>query len=399
VAVRAEGVQADQLRNEFQAHSQEELNQRNLQRCADRFGWARRVRRLKFHDDRVKNRFFMAEIFEIHKFMRTTADPKKWSFETPSHWIKKTLTQPDPTPRRSPFALSHPCQILHSIEIRTPSVGTTMNLPLEPKVSVDSEFVQFWRRRRVGSGSWTMEFSLTTCADAVPPEKIAKHQRDVQQIWNAAVCQLTLPRGVKKPAAGPEFGELRLTAPSPSDPIPEERGDAPQQLNFPNLKLAFAARAWPRVKILDDKVRVYAKPNIDAEQVCLLTDCPEARMGAEVNGFLNVQLADGQEGSVLKTTSVFRMRELAVDQDSVAIYKLPDEASPVLATLSKGASLTLRSPLMQQNGADWLEVSTAQGEVGFINTTTIQAAPTKADKTSPGKSGGLAHKLFGFLRR
>jgi hypothetical protein len=259
VVVVARGNHAGALRQQLANEGLEAFAKKRLRRCAERFSQARRVGSLQYRDDRAANEFFLAEIFEIKDFL--TLDPKtKWyKLEIANDYIANLLGAPEAGPRRAPFALPHPCNIVHTIELHS--------IALPPAVvqqrTVASDYLHFTRLRKTLAGYWTMILTVSTRADAVPPESLDEHRQTIREIRTQSTWSLLVPPGDPRPRERGDFGALpnpsaptsSIPAPSqprpPSPPLPapgssarknaattaSRNGVAPPQTPFPRLRL------------------------------------------------------------------------------------------------------------------------------------------------------------------
>jgi hypothetical protein len=204
VVVAARGSHAEALRQELAGAGLEALAQKRLRLCAHRFTRAQRVGPMRYRDDRAANEFFLAEIFEIKDFL--TLDPKTKSFKLAlaNDYSADLLTTPEAGPRRAPFALPHPCNIVHTIELHS--------VALPPAVvqqeSLDSDYLYFNRLRKTLAGFWTMQLTLSTLADAVPPESLEEHRKMIQKIRAQSAWSILLPAGDPRPDQRSDFGSL-----------------------------------------------------------------------------------------------------------------------------------------------------------------------------------------------
>jgi hypothetical protein len=217
VVVAARGCHAEALRHEFESEGLEALAKKRLRLCADRFTNAKRVGALEYRDDRAANEFFLAEIFEIKDFL--TIDPKsKWyKLKLPNDYCASLLKVPDPGPRRTPFTLPHPCNIVHTIEL--------YSLALPPALvqqrTIHTEHLHFNRTRKTLAGNWTMKLTLSTLADAVPPESLEKHRETIEEIREESKWSILTPVGDPRPQQRGDFGGLPVSwKPSFSMPAP-----------------------------------------------------------------------------------------------------------------------------------------------------------------------------------
>jgi hypothetical protein len=222
VVVAARGSHAEALRRELESKGLEALATKRLRLCADRFTRARRVGALEYRDDRAANEFFLAEIFEIKDFL--TLDPKsKWyKLDLTNDYAVNLLKAPGAGPRRAPFALPHPCNIVHTIELHS--------VALPPAVvqqrSIESGYLCFTRLRKTLAGYWTMKLTLSTLADAVPPEFLDEHRETIREIRAQSAWSLLVPPGDPHPNQREDFGMLPVSwgptfsMPAPSEPRP-----------------------------------------------------------------------------------------------------------------------------------------------------------------------------------
>jgi hypothetical protein len=233
VVVAARGRQAEALRREFESEGLEALAKKRLRLCVERFTHARRVGALQYRDDRAANEFFLAEVFEIKDFL--TLDPKsKWyKLAIPNDYAANLLKVPEAGPRRAPFALPHPCNIVHTIELHSVALAPAV----VQQRSVESEFLRFTRLRKTLAGYWTMKLTLSTLADAVPPESLEEHRETIREIRAQSAWSLLVPPGDARPNQRRDFGTLPVSwnpafsmpaPPEPRPPVPAAGNGAPQ---------------------------------------------------------------------------------------------------------------------------------------------------------------------------
>lgn len=255
LVTRAEGIHADRLRDEFAKIGAVEMAKSNLQACANRYGRANRVGELKCRDDRATNQFYVAEVFEIDKFLMPHPNRNCCQFAIPSHWIKATLALPEATKRRTPFALPYPCQIVHHIEIASPTVKPNSARNIEPRLALQKNYAQFSRTRKTGYGFWIMELSISILADSVPPAQLDQHREFVESVWNASLWNLVVPIGYAKPKQKRDFGEL---------PPASKQGFTPVQPKSSELSKP-KTPVQARVEIQAKPVKENARENIQVE--------------------------------------------------------------------------------------------------------------------------------------
>jgi hypothetical protein len=220
MVVRAEGAQAETLRHQFQTNGLEEMAKLELQRCANRFNRVDRVGTLQYRDDRANNQFFLAQTFEINRFLIPIPNRRFCQFKIPSYWITNILLIPEKKERRTPFALPNKLQITHTIDIESPALNPNIRQVSGLRSDLQNDFVKFNRKKKIGHGYWMTTFSVNINEDCVPENQLEKHRDFVEQVWKESLWHLTLPLGYSRPKPKRGFGEL----PTPSlTPILEQK--------------------------------------------------------------------------------------------------------------------------------------------------------------------------------
>jgi hypothetical protein len=220
VVVAARGSHAEALRQELADEGFEAMAQKRLRLCAHRFTRAQRLGPMHYRDDRAANEFFLAEIFEIKDFLALDPKTKSYKLALANEYAADLLKAPEAGPRRAPFALPHPCNIVHTIELHS--------VALPPAVvqqeSLESDYLYFNRLRKTLAGYWTMQLTLSTLADAVPPESLDRHRKMIQKIRAQSAWSILLPLGNPHPDQRGDFGSLpdslesSFSIPAPSKP-------------------------------------------------------------------------------------------------------------------------------------------------------------------------------------
>jgi hypothetical protein len=240
VVVAARGSHAEALRQELESEGLEALAKKRLRLCADRFIRARRVGPLEYRDDRAANEFFLAEIFEIKDFLTLDPESKWYKLDLTNDYAASFLKEPDAGPRRAPFALPHPCNIVHTIELHSVALSPA----IVQKRSIESGCLCFTRLRKTLAGYWTMKLTLSTLADAVPPGSLDEHRETIREIRAQSAWSILVPPGDPRPDQRGDFGALPVSwdpafsMPAPSEPRPLPGNGAP-----PNAAAAAAGLA------------------------------------------------------------------------------------------------------------------------------------------------------------
>ncbi len=226
VTLITEGLQAEQLRLQLKRLGVEEWVKQRTQVMVNRFRIVKRVGEIKFHDDRVANRFMLVEVFEINFVLGQHPNPKLCRFNMPGNWLAGVLPLPQKMERHTPFLLPYPCHIQYTTDIDSQAIQRIKLT--EPREDIRSPFIQFNRISKGGHGYLVMKLSLTTSADCVPADQVQKHGEMVEQICRAACRELSLLRGFSRsrPKAGfdalPVEKRENIPPPIPMQPIYRE---------------------------------------------------------------------------------------------------------------------------------------------------------------------------------
>lgn len=205
VVLKAKGTDADAMRYQFDRAGEDGVAKERLQGYTSRFRNAQRIGRLEYRDDRIANEFHLAEIYEINGYLGPDQNPALCRVPVISLMeIEGILQLPDKAQRRSPLFLPYPCNISHTIEIE-------LSAPLAlagPSYNVKSAFVHCTRHERIRHKCWSVTFTLSTLADAVPPTCINDHRKTVERIRSEFSMELASPVGFAAPLRKSNFGRL-----------------------------------------------------------------------------------------------------------------------------------------------------------------------------------------------
>jgi hypothetical protein len=205
ISVRASGTYAENLRQQFECCSVEEIARERLEACRQRFGTVGRQGELQFRNDRDTNQFWIAEMFEIPTALIPAGEtPETIRFSLPSNIILSSLGMPDVTNRRTPLALPYPSNLTHVIELSSPGIA----LLGTHRQQIGNERIRFVRSHKTMAGFWSVSFQLTTLQDSVPPEELQEHRRMLQEISRESQWDVALTVGFARPRQRGDFGAL-----------------------------------------------------------------------------------------------------------------------------------------------------------------------------------------------
>jgi hypothetical protein len=207
IVVTARGNHAEDLRRELESHGVEAFARRRLQMCVDRFMDVKRAGPMEYRDNRTGNEFFLAEVFEIKNFLKEDGQSSWCKLEVAAEVITNLLPLPISGPRHTPLMLPHPCHVVHVLEVYC--------VALPPAVvqerTIENPWLQFTRLRKTLAGYWTVTTTLSTLADAVPPDGIDEYREAVREIRDQSTWSLLVPAGQDRPHQRSDFGRLPVS--------------------------------------------------------------------------------------------------------------------------------------------------------------------------------------------
>jgi hypothetical protein len=188
---------ADNARADHSDAQPRVLDRRYRNFYSRQFPSIRSARLPRLEDDRVHNRFVVHEQYQIADFWRDQ------QVSLHAHLIDDELEEPKVRLRKAPLALPYPVNIEHRIEVLLPRPFDIE--PLDDRVERDG--VSFHRVVKRADRLVSMQYTFTTTARDLAPQKVAAHLAALEQVGNSLDYQLT-----DRPAA----------APAPA-PVPAER--------------------------------------------------------------------------------------------------------------------------------------------------------------------------------
>ncbi|HEY3863666.1 MAG TPA: DUF3857 domain-containing protein [Verrucomicrobiae bacterium] len=222
IVIAARGTHAEELRREFERQGPEAIARQRLQMCVDRFIDVKRIGQLEFRDNRTDNEFFLAEVFEIQNFLKEDAKASWYNMEVSAEAVATLLPLPISGPRNTPYALPHPCHMVHILEVYCVALPPA----IVQQRTIENPWLHFTRLRKTLAGNWTITTTLSTLADAVPPDGIDEYRESVREIRSQSAWSLQVPVGQDRPHQRSDFARLPA-AWEDSGPFPHAAKPAP----------------------------------------------------------------------------------------------------------------------------------------------------------------------------
>ena len=205
IVVSARGSYAEDFHRDFESRGIEAISKERLVSATERFGTATRAGPLQFRDDRKRNEFFLAEIFEIRNFLKPGNKPGWYQLEAPDNPVLGSSQNSAVNDvRRAPLALPYPCDAVHTFEVYCVALAPGV----APEKTIDNSWLQFTLTRKMLAGNWVFQSSLWTLTDAVPSGSMEEYQETVQEIRAQSAWSLSVPPGIPRPHQRNDFGTL-----------------------------------------------------------------------------------------------------------------------------------------------------------------------------------------------
>jgi hypothetical protein len=163
--------------------------------------------------------------------------------EVSAEVVANLLPLPIAGPRHTPYALPHPCQVVHILEVYCVALPPA----IVQQRTIENPWLKFTRLRKTLAGNWTVTTTLATLTDAVEPEGIDEYREAVREIRTQSAWNLQVPAGQDRPHQRSDFGSLPLvwedsggdfprsakTAPAPRAAAPAPPGPSPRAREAP----------------------------------------------------------------------------------------------------------------------------------------------------------------------
>ena len=237
IVITARGSHAEDLRRELESLGAEAVARRRLQMCVDRFIDVKRVGALECRDNRTNNEFFLAEVFEIKNFLKEDALSSWYKLEVGAEVVANLLPLPIAGPRLTPYALPHPCHVVHILEVYCVALPPA----IVQQRTIENPWLHFTRLRKTLAGCWTVTTTLSTLTDAIPPDGIDEYREAAREIRSLSSWALLVPAGQSRPFQRSDFGRLPVSweasagaFPRLSRTVPGSRGAAPPPAVHPD---------------------------------------------------------------------------------------------------------------------------------------------------------------------
>lgn len=188
VKSRTSGLDADGLRRAVANVSQAELEKSYLNYYASAYAGIEMVGSVKIYDDERANTVDTEENYRIPNIWVEGRDERKSCSFSPCT-IRDLLGAPVSETRSSPYAMYHPANREHTIEINHPAKWR-----IKPdRKEIRNEFFDFTSDVTDSVTRTTLVFKYRTFTDTVPAAKVGAYKRAVNQVTDDAAFTVTKP--------------------------------------------------------------------------------------------------------------------------------------------------------------------------------------------------------------
>ena len=222
VVVKGIGADAETLRRELHMEGAEAFAQRREQSYRQIFPDIKRVAELEWRDDRARNEFVVAEMFEMRSVVASGPDLQSRVVQYRSNLIQSLLGFSETGARRQPFALRCPCEVEHWIEIESQALEGAPPTTT-PVRDVAFRFNCEFNRQ---FGRIVAHYSLRMLADSVKPERFEQFKRNVHDVWPTTFLHVVLPAGIIMSRRNRAAGNLLPIAAIPPNRDTRKSGEA-----------------------------------------------------------------------------------------------------------------------------------------------------------------------------
>lgn len=293
VQVTAKGIYAELLRGDFETVGAVAVSKNRLQACANRFYRATRAGEMQWRDDREKNEFVIAEVFEIDGFLQR--DGNRCFFEIRSQ-ATAGLVVPPQIVRRDSFGLPYPSHQTHIVEIDFQGLNFVKVHPYES----ESKFFRLTREVKSVAKFLRATFTLTTLQGVVAANEMGDHRKQVETAWRASGFRLQLPAGYGRMRKRDSFGALPVTGQATSS-ISGSTTAAPESATPATVyvpdHLAIATKGAPVSQVTTDEKRTEKRfvdprlPSVTMRRAAKSGAAPHPRSERRSAGRYNVKCA------------------------------------------------------------------------------------------------------------
>ena len=204
IRLRAEGMQADNLRGERIARGAEAFSREREDQARRRHGRARRVGELRWRDDRDRNVCELVEVFEIGHAVYPGEQGQRATYDAPTSLLAQGFLLPDDVARRGPWDMPFPLEVAHEIMIKSPALGVGSS----PRRRWSTPEFEAMIEGSMVRGAWTKRMRFRVGAAEIPAERVAQYRRDLESVFRDLGWRVYVPWGQPRPRRGDRFGEL-----------------------------------------------------------------------------------------------------------------------------------------------------------------------------------------------
>ncbi|MCD6049720.1 MAG: hypothetical protein K0Q55_1123, partial [Verrucomicrobia bacterium] len=178
IITRAEGVEAESLRDTLKSVRREELEKDYLNYYAKTYPKITQVKPMESTDDLTKNVVITTEHYRIDEAWEYSEKDKKHACEFYPQSLSSLLETPQTRLRSMPLGIDFPMHHVVRMEVQLPEPW-----PVETNhFSLHGHALHFEAHRTYGDNRLVMEYELRTLTNSIPAQLVAAHVKQVGEI-------------------------------------------------------------------------------------------------------------------------------------------------------------------------------------------------------------------------
>ena len=187
VRTRAEGLDADSLREDFADQRREELEKNYLNFYAREYPKIKSTQPVEVIDHREQNVFETVEHYQIDEFWTLSDDKQQYECEFYPQSIRNALTEPKTTLRSMPLAIDYPVHQLLQTEVVLPEDWPIKEKDLHLRAGPTRLDVRY----HVDKNTFRMDYEYQTLTNFVAPADMPAYAKGLGQMKDALGYSLT----------------------------------------------------------------------------------------------------------------------------------------------------------------------------------------------------------------
>jgi len=187
VRTRAEGLDANRLRETFATERRDELAKKYLNYYARDYPKIKIARPLEVSDDRDRNIFETVEHYEIREFWTLSKNKQNYECEFYPEVIRDLFDEPNTTLRSMPLEITYPCHEILQTEVILP-----VDWPADGETQhIQGVVMRLEAKRAVHQNTFRMDYEYSTLTNFISAEEMPAYVKHLSRMKDALGYSLT----------------------------------------------------------------------------------------------------------------------------------------------------------------------------------------------------------------